>query len=147
MANRAALTITAVAVAFAIGVAATIAVIAFQRPSVEIASGSTWYSHIKDQRLAVLVSDSDLGSSPSWTPSAPLPLRPEDAIQLAQEALTTMAPSMRAWTFSELALRQETPGHYFFTVTFRPNELAHGHEFVQFVVYFNGKVGIPSVSK
>ena len=80
------------------------------------------------------------------TPNTPLPLRAEDAILRAKEALPTLGQSVEGWSFSELTLREESSQQFFYTVTFRPQAVP-STEWVQLVVYFSGKVTVPDASK
>ena len=118
----------------------------YHHPATMISSGSAWYSHVGGKRLTAEVSDKELAASPQWAPNAPLPLRAEDAILRAKEALPTLGPTVEGWSFSELTLREETSQRFFYTVTFRPRTVP-STEWVQLVVYLNGKVVVPNVPK
>ena len=138
--------IAAVIVAgFAAGIVAWQLTETFYHPVTMISSGSAWYSRVGGKRLTAEVSEKELAASPQWAPNSPLPLRPEDAILRAKEALPTLGPSVEGWWFSELTLREESSQQFFYTVTFRPR--APSTEWVQVVVYFSGKVIVPDASK
>jgi hypothetical protein len=135
-----------------VGVGAAIAAMMLNEPSVMVASGPQWYSNIGGKQLTAMVSESDLAASPSWSPNSPLPLRPEDAILRATEALPRLGTSAAGWSFSDLTLHGEMPGQFFFTVTFRPDRAAQSwrppsDEFAQIIVYLNGKVSVPHAAK
>ncbi len=139
--------IAAVIVAgFAAGLVAWQLTEAFHHPVTMISSGSAWYSRVGGKRLTAEVSEKELAAAPQWTPNTPLPLRAEDAILRAKEALPTLGQSVEGWSFSELTLREESSQQFFYTVTFRPQAVP-STEWVQLVVYFSGKVTVPDASK
>jgi len=138
--------IVVVLVGFAAGVVAWQLRERYPHPATMISSGSIWYSHVGGSRLVAEVSEKELTASPRWAPDAPLPLRAEDAILRATEALPTLGPSVEGWSFSELTLREEASQQFFYTVTFRPRKVP-SDEWVQLVVYLNGKVVVPNAPK
>lgn len=82
-----------VAVAFVLGAMAALfahhATHESQSPATSIASGSETYSYISSKVFVASVSSSELAASPTWAAGTALPLRPEDAISRAHEAMKT----------------------------------------------------------
>lgn len=117
------------------------------QPSVLISSGPEWYSYIAGRRLVARLSEADMAASPKWHPNGALPLRPEEAIAMARESLPALDPSVGTWSFSAIALHEESPEkrqRFYYTVTFRPNAPPPNTDWVHILVYFNGNVTLPT---
>jgi len=137
------------AVTFVLGASAALfALHANHPPTTSIASGHETYSYISGMAFVASVSSSELAASPTWVAGNSLPLRPEDAIARAQEAMKTLGSEVASSSFSELALSEEQPdegqpGGFFYTVTFHPNGPLRNGDAVRLLVYFNGKITLP----
>ena len=132
------------AVTFVLGATAALFALHEKRPpTTSIASGSETYSYISGKAFVASVSQGELAASPTWVAGNALPLRPEDAISRAQEAMKILGSEVTRWSFSELALGEEQSGRFFYTVSFRPNGSLMDLDAVRLLVYFNGKVAVP----
>ena len=108
-----------------------------------------WFCHIGRTEYHSSISRAAVERGPKWTPSTPLPLSHERAVETARTALRKLVRSLSGWQLTEITLqrlRNADPERWFFVIGFsKETGRASEHGVMQICVDFTGQPG--SISK